>query len=63
VNNSLRRIWKEAVVTLFEVKSQILLERTEENHEKLSQDSRCAGRDSNRTSPEYKPDMFPLELP
>jgi hypothetical protein len=40
--------------SLLEVLSEILPGRTEENHEKVSPDSRCPDRDSNGSPTKYK---------
>jgi hypothetical protein len=43
VNNELERIWKEAVLVSFKVKSQHLPGGAEENHKNLTQDSQVLG--------------------
>jgi hypothetical protein len=55
--------WKdleESRRSLIEVLSRYLPGGTEENREKLCQDSRCPDRDSNRALPEYKSEVLPL---
>jgi hypothetical protein len=47
-------MWKEAVVTYFEVLSQNLHGKIEEYHENLSHDSRIPGKDMNQGSSEYE---------
>jgi hypothetical protein len=46
VNNKFERIWKEAVVAYFKVKSRNFSGGTQENHDKTSQDILYLDRDS-----------------
>jgi hypothetical protein len=54
VNDQLERMWKKAVVAYFKVLSRHSPGGTEENHEILSQDSRCPVRYLNTGLPEYE---------
>jgi hypothetical protein len=59
-NNKPERMRKEAVITQFWFSARHLPRKTDKNHEKI-QNSRCPGRDSNRTPPEYKSEPLPLD--
>jgi hypothetical protein len=54
-------MWKETVVTYFNSLFGYSSEGAEENHETLSQDGWCQGRDSNRSPPGYKSETVPHE--
>jgi hypothetical protein len=55
-------MWQEAAVANFEILSGIFLERLRKGMKNLSQNSRRADRDSNRSPPEYISKALPLEL-
>jgi hypothetical protein len=54
INDELERIWKEAVLALFQVLSQHLTGELRKLMENLSQDSQSPGRDLNLGPPKYK---------
>jgi hypothetical protein len=54
VNNEFERMWKEAVVAIFEILSYHLSGRTEETHKSFSQYNRSPARDLSRRPPKYK---------
>jgi hypothetical protein len=53
MNNTLKSMLEEAVVTYFKVPVQYFLGETEKEQEKLGHYSRCPGRDLNPGRPEY----------
>jgi hypothetical protein len=57
MNNELEWVWYEVVVP------QHLAGGTEKNHENLSEDNRCPGRDSSRQSPKYKSRTLQVHQP
>jgi hypothetical protein len=59
MNNELERIWKEAVMIL----SRHAPVGTEASHKTLTQNTWCAGRDSNRALPENDSTALPLGQP
>jgi hypothetical protein len=44
-----------------QIRFRHLFARTEENTKNFRQNSQCPSRDSNRTSPEYKPRVLPVD--
>jgi hypothetical protein len=58
VNNELDRVWKEAVMALFEVLSWHLPEGLRKTTKDLGQNSWSPGRDLNPGPPEYKGGVF-----
>jgi hypothetical protein len=62
MNNALEKIWKEAVVTLFQVLSRHLPGGTEKFHENLIQDNNCLARDLNPGPPEYEAGVLTTRL-
>jgi hypothetical protein len=50
-------MWKKAIVAYFKVLSQHFPVGTEDNHEKLHQDSRSPSRDLNPGPPEHEPSV------
>jgi hypothetical protein len=59
MRSELDRMWKEAVVALFDALSRHYPGRTEGNHKKkLSQDSRSSGPDLSLRPPKYEPGVL-----
>jgi len=61
VTNASRRMWKKVITALFGVSSWCLHGETEENYTTSSDRSPDQG--SSGTSPEYKSEVLPFEIP